>query len=911
MEEDLEDDLKQESIEGLKQKLDMILVDANHLQEQRKRVEADYQITETRSRAFDEHLLLMSTRLEATKKEYENFHFDRANSQVERDDQGRVIRARTEQVEEAPHEVPLPEISYDQWEDKLEGIFENVLMQKFSDDKLFQTLTHDKALSKELCVNVGWGNEIATWIYDVEENDDISFEVILEDACRYWDINPMDAVLLDSYGAVWPMDSMAEEELQADDNGNTPKITLSYRHTTAMDAKKIKFGYAEADQDGLSDSSADDRLQALIASREASAKERARRNREHRDEMIGELRKFLAFMIFLNLMVIRRRQVEREFNSREAVIGALGEGFEKIATFTMFWDWLKGDFLESVFPPELDWSNGGTAMIQSYAKIVGGIRLRQMRVEPGMGCKVPVLATQEVTAEAWQKINPGTTRQTETRRFVEKCFSPYRQSTKAISPRYLRINGTDSPVACNGTNTIQEWSGFCYRTGAENNMTLTRVVGEFATYDGSGYTVDIGLKQDEMERIFDYLYNNTWLDRQTRAVMVTANMYNGNYNLLIVCSFLLELAPGGTISAVNQITTMKLDLWQSFTQSQNEAIAMVMEGAVYLQVVWMTFMELYQICRSRLQYGSFWHYFGDSWNFLEVLFLLTFFITAFIRVLIVNEEELKYVIQAEGGGWSTRYIELSSYAFMFNTAYYIDALTLFMCFVKLFKYFPLNHNLNMLWKTLSRASQDLSLFCITLGLLLFGFVLMSHNLFGTVLESYSTPEHAFITCFLLLMGDFDYNELSESGIFGQIFFWFYMIFMFLIMVNVFIAILTDSYTAVQQLFQKEEIATKQKKKIFEVIMRINQRLKERRLERKLAGMRRKQKKEEKKARKKQIAQEKKMAAASKKMRKTKRGDKTKTAATAAATQGGPANKPTTTANEAPQTTSQTTTKPSS
>ena len=31
--------------------------------------------------------------------------------------------------------------------------------------------------------------------------------------CRYWDVNPMDAVLLDENGAVWPMDASVEEEL--------------------------------------------------------------------------------------------------------------------------------------------------------------------------------------------------------------------------------------------------------------------------------------------------------------------------------------------------------------------------------------------------------------------------------------------------------------------------------------------------------------------------------------------------------------------------------------------------------------------------------------------------------------------------------------------------------------------------
>jgi Polycystin cation channel. len=39
----------------------------------------------------------------------------------------------------------------------------------------------------------------------------------------------------------------------------------------------------------------------------------------------------------------------------------------------------------------------------------------------------------------------------------------------------------------------------------------------------------------------------SWVDRQTRAVIVSLNMYNGNFDYYCQSTFMLEFSPGGTV----------------------------------------------------------------------------------------------------------------------------------------------------------------------------------------------------------------------------------------------------------------------------------------------------------------------------------------------------------------------------
>ena len=78
---------------------------------------------------------------------------------------------------------------------------------------------------------------------------------------------------------------------------------------------------------------------------------------------------------------------------------------------------------------------------------------------------------------------------------------------------------------------------------AKENKLDTDILGEVASYDGSGFVRDLdGRNRTAYMEALDELKSNFWVDRQTRAVVVSLNLYNGNYNYYCVSQVLFSRA---------------------------------------------------------------------------------------------------------------------------------------------------------------------------------------------------------------------------------------------------------------------------------------------------------------------------------------------------------------------------------
>ena len=50
-------------------------------------------------------------------------------------------------------------------------------------------------------------------------------------------------------------------------------------------------------------------------------------------------------------------------------------------------------------------------------------------------------------------------------------------------------------------------------------------------YDGGGYVMELSQERQETEARIQYLFDNLWIDRATRAVFIDFTVYNANINL--------------------------------------------------------------------------------------------------------------------------------------------------------------------------------------------------------------------------------------------------------------------------------------------------------------------------------------------------------------------------------------------
>merc|ERR1719265_891946 len=130
--------------------------------------------------------------------------------------------------------------------------------------------------------------------------------------------------------------------------------------------------------------------------------------------------------------------------------------------------------------------------------------------------------------------------------------------------------------------------------------------------------------------------------------------------------------------------------------------------------------------------------------------------------------------------------------------------------LRLFKAFSSQPRLALVTQTLSLALVDIIHFGVVFITIFCTFCVMAIGLFGREMHEFSTFELAFSSCFLVLMGDFDYGAMfSEARVMGTVWFWAFQIVLVLIMLNMLLAIIMDTYSEVKDMSSDSETLPEQ------------------------------------------------------------------------------------------------------
>jgi hypothetical protein len=131
-----------------------------------------------------------------------------------------------------------------------------------------------------------------------------------------------------------------------------------------------------------------------------------------------------------------------------------------------------------------------------------------------------------------------------------------------------------------------------------------------------------------------------------------------------------------------------------------------------------------------------------------------------------------------------------------------------MC--RLFKAFSAQPRLALVTRTLSTASVDVAHFGIVFFAIFFSYAVMGNALFGREVDGFSNIQRSINTCFLVLMGDFDVESMQQVGrVMTGVWFWSFMILVLLIMLNMLLAIIMDTYTNVKGQISSSETLCEQ------------------------------------------------------------------------------------------------------
>ena len=100
--------------------------------------------------------------------------------------------------------------------------------------------------------------------------------------------------------------------------------------------------------------------------------------------------------------------------------------------------------------------------------------------------------------------------------------------------------------------------------------------------------------------------------------------------------------------------------------------------------------------------------------------------------------------------------------------------------------------------TLARSWGDLVGFLVMFFIIFGSFVQLGYLLFGTQIFDYSSIYHTIFALIRTILGDFDFTQLEKANyVFGPIYFLCFVFFVFFVLLNMFLAILSDSFGEVK------------------------------------------------------------------------------------------------------------------
>lgn len=87
---------------------------------------------------------------------------------------------------------------------------------------------------------------------------------------------------------------------------------------------------------------------------------------------------------------------------------------------------------------------------------------------------------------------------------------------------------------------------------------------------------------------------------------------------------------------------------------------------------------------------------------------------------------------------------------------FFASINLLLLYLRFLKYARISKSLTFLQDTMAEAMTDIFYFLLMLTALLLGFVFMAYLSFGSSVNNYHTLSAAFMTCFAMMVGEFDY-----------------------------------------------------------------------------------------------------------------------------------------------------------
>lgn len=180
-------------------------------------------------------------------------------------------------------------------------------------------------------------------------------------------------------------------------------------------------------------------------------------------------------------------------------------------------------------------------------------------------------------------------------------------------------------------------------------------------------------------------------------------------------------------------------------------------------------------------------------QFFNLIFSMAVVIFKMVKYAIINTDD---ITNCDPSVQNDCY--LANFVFWQNQFNYFLAIVTFLSWIELNKFFTDFESTAVFTKTLRRCGTDLISFIIVFMMVFLAYAELGVLIFGGELDDFKNMFHSIYTLFRIILGDFDFHSMEQSNrILGPIYFIAYVFIVFFILINMFIAIISDTYSEVR------------------------------------------------------------------------------------------------------------------
>ncbi|XP_069123241.1 polycystin family receptor for egg jelly-like [Argopecten irradians] len=511
--------------------------------------------------------------------------------------------------------------------------------------------------------------------------------------------------------------------------------------------------------------------QDVLSEKDADAENSVAKEREQR---LNEQRAMIAFIellfyavfafIVYSISYVNRDQ--RSFALKDTIYRGLNDsngqfGYGQVGNAAGFMTWLNGTFFEKYFPETA--YNGDPIGVQDkffFSDLdnvkVGPPRLRQVRMKRG---KCPY------------------------DRLIENrdCIPDYNIHEEDEDSYCVGWTEGSSPV-CTSPNY---YSMDAWRYQKSEDIWGTAITGEYQTYGGGGYILKLENGLENSRYIAEELVKYHWINRATRAIFLEFTLYNANTNLFLYMIFLTEFTENGGL-----LTWVDVYPFRPYQHTGAlGAYAMLCYFIYLIALIYGTVKIVSKIAKQR------WQFLKDLWNITDLSCVILSYIGVVLWCLRYVYASQSMAIYYEDKDAFINFQHVVVWDVTFNV---IIGIIVFVATIRLLRIMGYNKRMTQVARVIGNAAADLSGFAIIFGIGFFGWVILGFLLFGSIMREYRSLFSTWGTLSNSLIGKNKLDAMTRAAPnFANFYFFTYVVFIMLILMTVFAAILNQSITTVR------------------------------------------------------------------------------------------------------------------